>query len=126
MKLTPVNQSAAGRPAALFAVPSNPNRLLTSLLINGLVNQSKNRNSIDHLVLQILSDFHPQGSPAIRLNQAVDYLAALGIIVRWQTGPAGPEMILIREPLTGLIKDPDFTKGLVAALLLAIKEKAAG
>ncbi len=126
IKLTPTESSSTGRPAARFACVSNPPRRLTWLLINGFVDHSESTISITRLVSHLISDFQPQGSPATRLNQAVEYLAGMGILTRWQTGPIGPEMILIREPLTGWINDPTFTKELLTTLIEVLKEKAAG
>jgi predicted ArsR family transcriptional regulator len=125
-RLMPAEPTTAGRPAARFAAVSSPPSRLTWLLINSLVDRADDSNAIQQVVSHLIRGFQPQGSPATRLNQAIDYLAELGILARWQTGPTGPEMNLIREPLTGWIRDPEFTKLLLTALIVELKEKAAG
>lgn len=125
-KLPPAAVAGAGRPAARYAAVVNPPRRLTQILLNNFVMQSKSFISTQTLVDDLLADFEPQGSPAIRLNQAVAYLAALGMDARWQTGPDGPEIYLVREPLTGWINDQEFIELFLRQLLETLKQKAAG
>lgn len=125
-KLPPAAAVGAGRPAARYAAVVNPPRRLTQTLLNNLVTQLKSFISIQTLVDDLLAEYEPQGSPAIRLNQAVAYLGVLGMDARWQTGPNGPEIYLVREPLTGWISDQEFIESFLKQILVTLKQKAAG
>jgi predicted ArsR family transcriptional regulator len=99
IKTQPIPQQGAGRPAALFEIVPPINRLLVQRLLGGYAALAKLNGISDDQVSEaltnaLLSDFHPLGSPAARLNQAVEYLKEMGIQAKWEAGAKGPRIII--------------------------------
>ena len=100
--------AGAGRPAALFEAVAPLNPLLMKRLITGFYELLAEQGISEAVVAEtlankLLAGFHPQGSPANRLNQAVAYLTEMGIKSKWEAGASGPKIIFENPVVLGMI-----------------------
>lgn len=105
VKTQPIPPQGAGRPAAMFEIVPQINRLLVQRLLDGYAALAKMNGVSEDQVTEalanaLLSDFHPNGSPTTRLNQAVEYLKAMGIQAKWEAGAKGPRIIIDHSEFT--------------------------
>ena len=76
---------------------------------------------LDSFIDSLISDFHPQGSGSIKMNQIVRYLSSLGFSAKWEAGSQGPKIILFNNPAAFYLNHPliryDGTEKLIQKLM---------
>jgi len=125
----PVEHQAAGRPASSFSLASGNLPPIVARFLNGIGELLDNPNLdtrmrefiLDSFIDSLISDFHPQGSGSIKMNQIVRYLSSLGFSAKWEAGIQGPKIILYNNPAAFYLNHPliryDGTEKLIQKLM---------
>jgi hypothetical protein len=123
-----------GRPAVSFTlVPLMPEQLsrgmvsglLETFRISGFDQKTKSL-VMDKIIDSLIAEFHPHGSSAVRMNQAVDFLDLIGIKVKWEARRNGPKITLLEETVTEIIGEPELSTEIIDQVTNGIYNKAVG
>jgi hypothetical protein len=95
----PSSVQTPGRPAQRFIAFEVVNRHLVLKLIEGYEGSLKTKGIppdevAGNLAKTLLSGFSPEGSLPTKLNQAVHFLAEMGIQTKWEAGNKGPRITI--------------------------------
>jgi predicted ArsR family transcriptional regulator len=117
--------SGRGRPSLVYSVTEKKDIKLLTLLSSAMffaVKQTFEDASADSqfslsLMDNLAKGFKPTGSINMRLRSAVNYLADMGIHSRWEASKEGPQIKILKESISNLIPDQDFSLSLVVQLV---------
>jgi predicted ArsR family transcriptional regulator len=125
----PVEHQAAGRPASSFSLSSGNLPPIVARFLNGIgelldtpsLDTRMREFILDSFIDSLISDFHPQGSGSLKMNQIVRYLSSLGFSAKWEAGSQGPKIILFNNPAAFYLNHPliryDGTEKLIQKLM---------
>jgi predicted ArsR family transcriptional regulator len=125
----PAEHPAAGRPASSFSLASGNLPPIVARFLNGIGELLDNPSLdtrmrefiLDSFIDSLISDFHPQGSGSLKMNQIVRYLSSLGFSAKWEAGSQGPKIILFNNPAAFYLNHPliryDGTEKLIQKLM---------
>jgi predicted ArsR family transcriptional regulator len=125
VKTFPEGMIGRGRPAAKFEFNEMAPAKLMIRMVSALYEstqrfytQPSSRNALIQMIIDSLtSDFRPVGPPIARINETVNYLRQFGIFINWEATPKGPKYKILKEPISILITDQDFSHTLVSDLV---------
>jgi hypothetical protein len=62
------------------------------------------------------------GPPAVRLSRVLSELEPFGFILRWEVRSDGPFIKMLKEPISSIIPDSDFSSRILNSLLRQLQE----
>lgn len=129
-------QAGAGKPARKFTLVKAAPAQLSSLIyktLNAHLFSVSNRYPINYdpasiisqgILSELLVITKVEGvSPTIKLNKLIAMLSVYGIQIRWQAGKQGPQLQVVKESLSSIIKDSLVVEQILEILISEIERQ---